>query len=87
MGKWEDANEFLSDLLVQYKQQKVVYIDINRDIKDKKYRWWKEEKERLGWTFYESATWTRKGQGNHKNTNTDIVLTHGIENDVVRVKW
>ena len=48
MGKWEDANEFLSDLLVQYKQPKVVYIDINRDIKDKKYRWWKEEKERLG---------------------------------------
>jgi len=33
----------------------------------------------MGWTVHEVKEWTRKGSGNHKDTNIDIILTRDIE--------
>ena len=39
----------------------------------------------MGWKIHEVQDWTRKGSGEHKNTNIDIILTRDIEEKDIKV--
>ena len=84
--KWKDIENYLSYLNEQYIYPKIVYLDINTDIGDRKYKEWKHSTESDGWEIHESQTWTRKGYGKHKDTNIDIVATYNIEKESITLE-
>ena len=52
---------------------------MNVSIKAQKYIDFKNYMKSVGWDCWESKRWTRKGYGNQKNSNIDIVMTHLID--------
>ena len=56
----------------------MIYIDMNTDVDNEKYKKFKEFIEIQGWKCHESISWTRKGWDNQKNSNIDIIVTYAI---------
>jgi len=75
----------LNSRRIQYNIPQIIYVDINADIKTKRYQLWRKETIRMGWKIHEVQDWTRKGSGEHKNTNIDIILTRDIEEKDIKV--
>ena len=40
-----------------------------------------------GWNCIESKKWTRKGYGNQNNSNIDIIMTHLIDKDDIKIEF
>ena len=43
--------------------------------------------EARGWNLHESRKWTRKGQGNQKDTNIDVVASSMIQKEKIKVRF
>ena len=41
----------------------------------------------LEWSCLESEKWTRKGFGDQKNSNIDIIMTHLIRKEDIEIKF
>ena len=43
--------------------------------------------EARGWNLHESRKWTRKGQGNQRNTNIDVIASSLISKELIKTRF